>query len=228
MKRKKSKQHTGSRQKTDEAFPKTGLNQVLPVALLVMVCFIVYYNSLSNGFVYDDFGAIVENKYLKQPGQFLSSLFNHSYFKIAGLEASYRPVSTFSYFLIYTIAGLDPFYYHLASLLLHTLNAVLVYRLANLILKNQVGALVAGLLFASHPALSEAVNCIDFNDDPLAAAFFPAIPFNIYKIQSRPGKIKSTWIFSGTDLLFIGAIVQGNGDHATGHYFSFRRRAAGW
>jgi tetratricopeptide (TPR) repeat protein len=172
MKRKKSTQSSGSHQKTDRSVPRTGVNPLLSVALLVVLCLIIYYNSLSNGFVYDDFGVIVENKYLKQPGHFLSSLFNHSYFKIAGLEASYRPVATLSYFLLYTIAELDPFYYHLASLLLHILNAVLVYWLAHLILKNQLGALIAGLLFASHPALSEAVNCIDFNDDPLAALFF--------------------------------------------------------
>ena len=177
MKRKKSKQSADFHQKKTRALPKTiapksRAKQLLPVALLVLLCLIVYYNSLSNGFVYDDFGSIVENKYLKQPGQFLSSLFNHSYFKVAGLEASYRPVATLSYFLIHAIAELDPFYYHLASLLLHTLNAVLVYWLAGLILKNQTAALIAGLLFASHPALSEAVNCIDFNDDPLAALFF--------------------------------------------------------
>ena len=177
MKRKKSKQSNDSHQKKTRAVPKTiapktRAKQLLPIALLVLLCLIVYYNSLSNGFVFDDFGLIVENKYIKQPGQFLSSLFNQSYFKIAGLEASYRPVATLSYFLIYTIAELDPFYYHLASLLLHTLNAVLVYWLATLILKNQLGALIAGLLFASHPALSEAVNCIAFNDDPLAAMFF--------------------------------------------------------
>ena len=176
MKRKKSTQSTDSHQKKQGLFQKrlrqSAGKQLLPVALLVLLCLIVYYNSLSNGFVYDDFGSIVENKYIKQPGQFLSSLFDHSYFKVAGLEASYRPVATLSYFLIYTIAELDPFYYHLASLLLHTLNAVLVYWLAGLILKNQLGALIAGLLFASHPALSEAVNCIDFNDDPLAALFF--------------------------------------------------------
>jgi len=177
MKRKKSKQSTDSHQKKERAVlktavPKSGARHWLPVALLVLLCLIVYYNSLSNGFVYDDFGSIVENKYIKQPGQILSSLFNQSYFKIAGLEASYRPVATLSYFLIYAFAELNPFYYHLASLILHTLNAVLVYWLANLILKNQLGALIAGLLFASHPALSEAVNCIDFNDDPLAALFF--------------------------------------------------------
>jgi tetratricopeptide (TPR) repeat protein len=177
MKRKKSKQSTGSYQKKARAVPKTTASkswakQLLPVALLVLLCLIVYHNSLSNEFVYDDFGSIVENKYIKQPGQFLSSLFNHSYFKIAGLEASYRPVATLSYFLIYVFAELNPFYYHLASLLLHTLNTVLVYWMASLILKNRLGALIAGLLFASHPALSEAVNCIDFNDDPLAALFF--------------------------------------------------------
>jgi tetratricopeptide (TPR) repeat protein len=172
MKRKKSTQSIGSQQKTGEAVPKNGTKQLLPVALLVLLCLIVYYNSLSNEFVYDDFGSIVENKYIKQPGQFLSSLFNQSYFKIAGLEASYRPVATLSYFFIYAFAELNPFYYHLASLLLHTLNAVLVFWMANLILKNQLGALIAGLLFASHPALSEAVNCISFNEDPLTALFF--------------------------------------------------------
>jgi tetratricopeptide (TPR) repeat protein len=172
MKRKKSTQSTGFNQKTEGDASKAWANHLLPPALLVILCLIVYYNSLSNGFVYDDFGAIVENKYLNHPGQFLGSLFNHSYFKIAGLEASYRPVATLTYFLIYAIAELDPFYYHLASLFLHTLNAVMVYWIANLILKNKLGALIAGLLFASHPALSEAVNCIDFNDDPLAALFY--------------------------------------------------------
>ena len=172
MKPKKSKQSADSQQKPGRAIPKNGAKQLLPVALLVLLCLIVYHNSLSNEFVYDDFGSIVENKYIRQPGQFLSSLFNQSYFKTAGLEASYRPVATLSYFFIYAFAELNPFYYHLASLLLHTLNAVLVFWMANLILKNQLGALIAGLLFASHPALSEAVNCIDFNDDPLAALFF--------------------------------------------------------
>ena len=59
-----------------------------------------YYNSLSNGFVYDDFGLIVENRYIKQPAKYISGLFNHSYFKIAGIEASYRPVTTLSSFKI--------------------------------------------------------------------------------------------------------------------------------
>jgi tetratricopeptide (TPR) repeat protein len=174
MNQKKSKQIASSHQKSGsgKGGAATAAYHLLPIALLVFLCLIVYYNSLSNGFVYDDFGLIVENKYINQPGRFLASLFNHSYFQMAGLEASYRPVTTLSYFLIHTVAGLDPFYYHLASLILHTFNAVLVYWLANLVLKHRLRALMAGLLFACHPALSEAVDCIGFNDDLLAAFFF--------------------------------------------------------
>ena len=102
---------------------KTAPGHWLPVLVLMLLCLVVYYNSLSNGFVYDDFGSIVENRYIKQPGKFFAALFNQSYFKMAGLEASYRPVASLSYLLIYSIAELNPFYYHLTSLLLHALNA---------------------------------------------------------------------------------------------------------
>lgn len=157
---------------------------MLPVALLALLCLIVYYNSLSNGFVYDDFGVIVENKYISQPGRLLGALFSPSYYKFAGLEASYRPVATLSYFLIYAVAKLNPFYYHLASLILHILNTLLVYWLANLILRQPLRALIAGLLFACHPVLSEAVNCISFNDDLLAAFFFMLALIGYIRINS--------------------------------------------
>jgi uncharacterized membrane protein len=68
MKLKKSTQSTGSHQKTVGDASWAWANHLLPPMLLVILCLIVYYNSLSNGFVYDDFGAIVENKYLKHPG----------------------------------------------------------------------------------------------------------------------------------------------------------------
>ncbi len=169
---KKSREKAGPPQAPASETTATATRHLLPVALLALLCLIVYYNSLSNGFVYDDYGAIVENKYISQPGRLLASLFNPSYYKFAGLEASYRPVATLSYFLVYAIAELNPFYYHLASLILHTLNAILVYWLANLILHQRLRALIAAMLFACHPVLSEAVNCIDFNDDLLAAFFF--------------------------------------------------------
>jgi tetratricopeptide (TPR) repeat protein len=185
LKSKRSKQAVAAHQKSGGGNLKTAPGHWLPIVVLMLLCLIVYYNSLSNGFVYDDFGSIVENRYIKQPGKFFASLFNQSYYKMAGLEASYRPVASLSYFLIYAIAELNPFYYHLTSLLLHTLNAILVYCLANLILQNRLRALISGCLFACHPVLSEAVNGIDFNDD-LLTTFFYLLALLVYiRIQAE-------------------------------------------
>ena len=151
---------------------KITANHLLPVTILVLVSLVVYFNSLTNGFVYDDYATIVENKYIQHPGKSLPSLFSRSYFNIASGERSYRPVATLSYYLIYSIGERNATYYHLFSVLLHALNVILVYLLANVIIKNRYAAVIAGLLFACHPALSEAVDAISYNEDLLAAAFF--------------------------------------------------------
>jgi tetratricopeptide (TPR) repeat protein len=172
MKTKKSKKNAGPRQVSDPSPVDSTIRRLIPISLLVLLCLAVYFNSLSNDFVYDDFGAIVENKRISQLGGLISSLFGQSYYKYAGLEASYRPVATLSYFLLYAVAKLNPFYYHLFSLVLHMLNTLLVYRLANLILRQRFRGLIAGLLFACHPVHTEAINSIDFNDDLLTTFFF--------------------------------------------------------
>ena len=145
---------------------------LLPIVILVIVGLAVYINSLSNGFVYDDLVVIVENKYIKNPLENLPSLVTKSYYKIAGGEAGYRPVATLSYYLIFAFAGSNPFYFHLVSVLIHIANACLVYLICFQILSNKTHALLAGLLFACHPALTEAVDCISFNEDLLTAFFF--------------------------------------------------------
>ncbi len=164
---------------TKEQVPEPGngvsgnsASHLLPIAILALVSLVVYFNSLTNGFVYDDYATIVENKYIQHPGKNLPSLFSRSYFNMASGEASYRPVATLSYYLIYSIGELNATYYHLFSVLLHALNVILVYLLSNLIIKNRYSALIAGLLFACHPALTEAVDAISYNEDLLAAAFF--------------------------------------------------------
>jgi tetratricopeptide (TPR) repeat protein len=145
---------------------------LLPIAVLVLLSLAVYYNSLSNGFVFDDYAVIVENKHIKDLSKNLPSFFNNSYFKIAAGESSYRPVATLSYYIIYSLAGLNPFFYHLSSVLLHTLNVIMVYLWFCLLPGGRFRALLAGLLFACHPALTEAVDCIAFNEDLLSAFFF--------------------------------------------------------
>ena len=165
---------------------------LITIALPVLLSLVIYFNSLNNGFVYDDYATIVENKHIAEPLRSLPSLFNRSYFNIASGEASYRPVATLSYYLIYAVGQLDPFWYHLFSILLHGFNVVLVFLLALKIVKNRYSAMIAALLFASHPALTEAVDAISYNEDLLAASFF-LLAFICYAgIKASAGKSRVT------------------------------------
>jgi tetratricopeptide (TPR) repeat protein len=158
--------------KKDSIIAEIENKQWLHFILLTVLCTLVYFNSLFNGFVYDDIGTIVENKHIQNFWQNLPAFFSSSYFKIAAIEASYRPVATFSYYALYAIFELNPFGYHLFSLVLHISNVILVYLLMNRFQKIRRSSLVCALLFACHPALTEAVNCISYNEDLLAALFF--------------------------------------------------------
>ena len=67
MNHKSHPQPTAAGKKAGQAFSKLPAAPWLQVMILVFVCTAVYINSLSNGFVFDDYAVIVENKYLKLP-----------------------------------------------------------------------------------------------------------------------------------------------------------------
>ncbi|MCP4626178.1 MAG: tetratricopeptide repeat protein [bacterium] len=178
--------------------------KLLPCAVLTVISLALYYNSLSNGFVFDDYAVIVENKHINDLGNSLPAFLNSSYFRIAGGESSYRPIPTLSYFLIHSLAGLDPFYYHLGSVVLHTLNVLLVYFLFCLLLGDPFKALLGGLLFASHPVLTEAVDCIAFNEDLLTAFFF-LLAFILY-LKKVEKSAKGTAYYLSLLFFFCGLL----------------------
>lgn len=180
---------------------KTDANHLGPILLLVCISAIVYFNSLSNGFVYDDLGTIVENVHIKQLSNYLSSFHNQSYFKISGGEASYRPVATLSYYLLYAGFDVNPFGYRLFSFTLHIINVILVYLVAHVILAHKRAALLAGLLFACHPLNTEAVNGISYNEDLLAAFFF-FLAFLSYT-RLKPSAPKPGYVFFFLSLFFF-------------------------
>jgi tetratricopeptide (TPR) repeat protein len=185
----------------DKIIEKTKTTHLLPIAVLVCVSGIIYLNSLSNGFVYDDLGTIVENVHIKRFSNFFSSFYNQTYFEMSGGEASYRPVATLSYYLLYAIFNLNPFGYHLTSFILHILNVMLVYLLAHVILNSRSSSFVAALLFACHPVQTEAVNGISYNED-LFAAFFLFLALLMYAKMDAASP-KPNFMYICLSLLFF-------------------------
>lgn len=140
--------------------------------LLSVVCLLVYLNSLPASLHYDDFFAITGNAAVQSLGN------------IREIFTVYpgRFILMYSFALNYFLGGADPVGYHVANLLFHAANALLFYFFVLTIAGKALShsrretatgvALVAGLLFAVHPLMTESVTYIAGRASSLAAVFF--------------------------------------------------------
>ncbi|MBU1006275.1 MAG: tetratricopeptide repeat protein, partial [Candidatus Omnitrophica bacterium] len=137
---------------------------ILVLASLIIVVIIPYANSLRNPFMWDEEEIIVSNPMIKDlrylPLVFKTDIFGRPV-KAGGF---YRPLYMLSFAADYRMWGLDPFGYHLFSIILHILNALLFYVLMSRIGLQRKTAWLAALLFALFPANSGAVTPIAMRD----------------------------------------------------------------
>lgn len=166
--------------------------------MIIIICMAVYYQSLSNGFIFDDETIIVKNDFIKN-WRNLKDLFNTGYFQ-GSKELTYRPLTTLSYFVLYALWQLNPFGYHLTSIIVHCLNVMVIYFILVFLFENKLYALLSCLLFAVHPVQGEAVNCICYNEDLLCTLFF-LLSFMFY-IKKGPYRPIISFFFYGLALFF--------------------------
>lgn len=137
------------------------------VLFLAVLNAIVYYPSLSNGFVFDDHTQILNNPLITD-FSYLPRILTTGIGMVSNLHAApfYRPIHFSFYIVEYMAFGLDPFGWHVVNVIIHFLNSVMVLLTVSLILKNSVkqdgtGAALSSLagaaVFSVHPAVSEAV-----------------------------------------------------------------------
>ena len=170
----------------NQSFLSTKTTRILLPILVSLVSFLAYLNTLHHQFVFDDFRIIVNNPFIKD-WKYFPALFNCDYFKISG-ELSYRPLVTLSYFIDYSLWGLNSSGFHLTNLLIHTLNTVLAFFLIFKITNNLKLATIACLFFSIHPVLTETVNSVGFREDLLCATFFLLALFFYVKLYTSKYK----------------------------------------
>lgn len=142
--------------------------------LLAVVCAGVWGQVAGFGFVWDDETFLVLNGALRSP-RYLLRYFTDSEtmagFGHGGGAAIFRPLRNVSYLLDFSLAGLTPGWFHVHNLLLHWLNACLVFLLAQRVLRSRAAAFFAAAFFAVHPVQAEVVAWIKSRDDLLAGLF---------------------------------------------------------
>lgn len=126
---------------------------------------LAYGNSFQGAFQFDDFQVIVYNPAV------------HSFAAwVSDAATGIRPVLKFTYMLNWAL-GAGVFGFHLANFLLHAANACLLYLLALSFFEGHppprhAAAFSAALLFALHPAGTEAVTYICGRSTSLMATFY--------------------------------------------------------
>jgi Flp pilus assembly protein TadD len=135
--------------------------------VIVAVTFIAFSPTLSDGFTnWDDEKYVTNNPYL---GHFsIDNVKNNLLFKYG----YYQPLTMLSYMVDFAAFQLRPAGYHFTNILLHCINALLVFALIlGLTGRYKISVLVS-LLFALHPLRVESVAWVSERKDVLSALFY--------------------------------------------------------
>ncbi|MFH1538705.1 MAG: glycosyltransferase family 39 protein, partial [bacterium] len=160
-----------------------------PLANFIIYAFIAAVAVLSlipvlpNEFVYDDLPLIAHNPHIRDFSN-VKRFFSTDYFDLTG-ERTFRPVTSFTYFLDARIWGVRPFGFHVTSILLHAITTLLVLAIAKRSLTGFLPALAAAALFSLHPLAVEPIAGMSFREDLLAAAFCTASLLAFLKWRDR-------------------------------------------
>ncbi|MFQ5417432.1 MAG: tetratricopeptide repeat protein [Myxococcota bacterium] len=152
--------------RTEEPDPQTDLAPVrrwLGLAAIVVACFAVYAPALTGDFVWDDDTHLIDNPVLREGGL-------HQVWLEPPQEINYWPMTFTTYWVEHQLWGLDPVGYHVVNVLIHALNALLIW-IALRRLRVPLPWLAA-LLFAVHPVNVESVAWITQRKNLLSFFFF--------------------------------------------------------
>jgi len=131
---------------------------------LLLTTFVAYHPALTNGYIWDDDRYVSENPNLKD----LEGL--KDIWIIPKSSPQYYPLTFTTFWVEYHIWGLRPFGYHFNNILLHSLNAFLIWII--LLCLKVPGAVLAAAIFAIHPVHVESVAWITERKNVLSGFFY--------------------------------------------------------
>ncbi|NTV13048.1 MAG: tetratricopeptide repeat protein [Desulfobulbaceae bacterium] len=184
---------------------------ILTIAILISV---VYSNSISVPFQFDDYPNIIDSKFIKISRLQIDAL---SQAATAG-QASHRWLPNITFAIQYYFSGLTPPAYHFFNITLHFFCATVLYFLLlttldyagtadDKIRKNEI-ALVATILWSLHPLQTNAVTYIVQRMTSMSTLFYLSAMF-LYARGRRPNQpvFRQYQIFSACAISAILAIT---------------------
>ena len=167
--------------------------------IYVVLGVILYSSVLNSFFVSDDFDWVVRAKFT--PHTFGDYFLKNSN---GGTEGGvFRPITQLSYFLDYTLGGVNPLIFHLTNFLFFLGTALIIYWLMLLLTKKKWLAFFSGLFFIVLPNHPEAVSWISGRGDVLSA-FFYILSLSLYVKFRQSSKF---WLWGVAALSFFFSVL---------------------
>jgi hypothetical protein len=146
-------------------------NRHLPLALLLIstLTVAVYWPVLQNGFIdFDDDVYVTSNMIVRQGLTFKGFIWSFTTFH----AGNWHPLTWLSHMLDVALFGLNPKGHHVTSLLLHTVNSLLLCILLHRLTGFLGRSMLVALLFALHPLHVESVVWVAERKDVLSTLFW--------------------------------------------------------
>ena len=164
--------------------------------ILCVVTLLIYSNSLSFPFHFDDADNILDNPAIRS----LSNVLDFS---------GTRTIGFLGFALNFHFGGLNVFGYHLVNILIHITNGLLVYSLVSLLIKAVPGdrfpvpwvAFAASLLFVVHPVQTQAVTYIVQRFASLMTLFYLLAVVGYLKWRLTVPDARGRYLWYGAALL---------------------------
>jgi predicted TPR repeat methyltransferase len=171
--------------------------------LLAVVTVATYAGSLRNGFVWDDHD-VVETYPLNSSLSGLPELFSRTD-SISGWPKTpyYRPLARATFVVDRQMFGLRAWCHHAENLLLHLANVLLLFLVARSLFHEALPSLLAAMLFAVHPGISEPVFAVFARNSLLSLLFMLGV-----MLAFRCGTTDRRWFWTllASGLFFLGML----------------------
>ncbi len=175
--------------------PRTRAAAVIAITCLSVAAFAL---SLPKPFLFDDYGHVMlaSRSALRD---FLRAFYRPHQ------DIFFRPLGFLSFALDIHWAHFDPFRWHLWSLIVHTLNCILVFFIASQLRLPVFSSVFAAALFSIHGSRAEAVCWTDARFDLLAALFVLAAILYVTHYVRTPA---NRWLYAALVLSILGLFTK--------------------
>ena len=170
---------------------KQNWKAVLPGALLVALILLVYLPALRGEFIWDDDAYVTRDAMLTAPDGLSQIWFS------AHRQSQYFPLAYTTLRFERALWGLNPRGYHAVNVMLHAVNALLLWQLLRRLMAP--GAWLAAAIFALHPVQVETVAWIAELKNVQSTLFYLLTLFAWVKFAEQPAA--SRWSFYWLALL---------------------------